>query len=336
METTTDLFKYNTFRLHSSVENMLVFSGGNIKDFFTQNKHIKNVFILGGGSNIILPPKMTDTTIIKMENKGIEILTEDEKNVTLRIASGEIWDEVVAYAVDKNYSGVEALSAIPGTVGATPIQNVGAYGAEIKDVLAYVEAYDIEKNEIVKISNTECEFGYRDSVFKKKSKGKFVITHIVINLTKDNPSIPNYKGVQEYFKNKNIEKPSLKQIRDAIIEIRWSKLPKPSVVPNCGSFFENPIVEKNLADKIKIDYPDMPEYKINNEKTKIPAGWLVEHTGLKGVNFDNVGTYEKNALVLVNSGEATQANVVKARDEIIEKVYQKFGITLESEPEIIN
>lgn len=328
--------QYTTFKLRSQAQNMLIFQGGNIVDFFNQIPKDHKVFILGGGSNIILPPELSNTTVVKIENKGIEIVSEDAKDVIIKVASGEVWDDVVAWSVSKNLSGVEALSAIPGTVGGTPIQNVGAYGSEIKDVLVSVEAYNIEKNEIVNISNQECKFGYRDSIFKNEWKGRFVITHIIIKLKKDDPSIPDYKGVHEYFKNKNIEKPNLKQIRDAIIEIRWSKLPKPNVLPNCGSFFENPIIEKSFADKLKMDYSDMPEYNIDNDHVKIPAGWLVEHAGLKGVTFDNVGTYEKNALVLINTGDATQKDVINARNKIIEKVYQKFGITLESEPEIVN
>lgn len=335
MDKDIDIAQYTTFKLPSKVQKVLVFKGGDIKSLLDQVPLGSTPYILGGGSNVILPPEMLDRTVIKIENKGIVVVDEDDTSITLKIASGELWDDVVAYAVQNGYCGIEALSAIPGIAGATPIQNVGAYGAEIKDVLVEVVAYDVEKKEMVTITNSECEFAYRDSRFKKEWKGKYIITHIVLKLSKSVPIIPNYKGVEEYFKTRNIENPTLQQIRDAITEIRWSKLPKPNSVPNCGSFFENPIVSVDVYEKIKIEYPNIPSFAVSNDLVKIPAGWLIEHTGLKGKHFGAVGTYEKNAIVLINCGTATQKEVIDARDEIIDAVYKKFGIRLESEPEIV-
>lgn len=327
--------EYTTFKLPTRAQNMIVFQGGDIVEFFKQIPNDNHVFVLGGGSNIILPPELPNTTVIKIANKGIEILSEDEKNAIIKVASGEVWDDVVAWSVSKNLAGIEALSAIPGTTGGTPIQNVGAYGSEIKDTLLYVEAYDIGKKEVAVIQNAECGFAYRTSKFKTKWKHKFLVTHIVLKLSKDSPRIPDYKGVKDYFKNLNITNPTLTQIRNTITEIRWAKLPHPEDVPNCGSFFENPIVSNEEYKNLKVTWPDMPNFPVENNKVKIPAGWLIEHAQMKGADFGSVGTYEKNALVLINKGSATQKDVINARNKIIEKVYQKFGITLESEPEIV-
>ncbi len=341
MDNAIDISAYTTFQLSSKVQKVLVFKGGDIKSLLDQVPNEHSIFVLGGGSNIILPPELADRTVVKIENKGINIVDEDDSSVTLKVASGELWDDVVAHAVHNGYSGIEALSAIPGITGATPIQNVGAYGAEIKDVLVSLEAYDIKKKEMVTILNAECEFAYRASIFKKEWKNKFIIIDISLKLSKLPPTVPDYKGVEEYFKTRNIVNPSLQEIRDAIIEIRWSKLPHPEALPNCGSFFENPIVSMIVYEKIKALYSNVPSFKISARqdlaggKVKIPAGWLIENAELKGVNFGSVGTYEKNAIVLINCGTATQADVISARDQIIDEVYKKFGIRLESEPEII-
>lgn len=339
MDKFIDIAQYTTFNLSSYAGEIVVFDGNDIKNTIESiNKKNRKLFILGGGSNIILPKDMTSFSILKIENKGIEKISEDENNVILRVASGEVWDDVVKYSVDNNYSGIEALSAIPGIAGATPIQNVGAYGQEIKDVLIYIEAYDLEKGELVNIKNAECDFGYRMSKFKKEWKNRFVITHIIIKLCKSIPTLPNYPGVKKYFIENNINDVTLLQIRNAIINIRWSKLPKPEELPNCGSFFENPIVDIDIANKLKIDYPTIPSFCTGPtcSEVKIPAGWLIENAGLKGVNLGAVGTYDKNALVLINLGSATQDDVIKARDHIIKTVYDKFGITLQSEPEIVS
>lgn len=327
-----DIANLNTFRIHSQVEKLVRFSGGDIATLVSENE---KPFILGGGSNIILPENMKDRTILKIENKGIEVVSNDADSVTLKIASGEVWDDVVRYAVENGYSGIEMLSAIPGTAGATPVQNVGAYGGEIKDALLSLDAYDTEEKKSVTIWNNDCGFSYRMSKFKGEWKGRFIITHITLKLSKNPPKLPDYPGVQKYFSGKNISEPTLQQIRDAIIEIRWSKLPKPEEVGNCGSFFENPIVEKHIAEKIKLEYQNMPSFAVSETLVKIPAGWLIEQSGLKGADFGQVGTYDKNALVLVNKGGATQADVISVREQIIDTVYNKFGITLHSEPEII-
>ncbi len=306
----------------------------NLLDYF--NTHTgEDYFVIGGGSNIILSPDVEKLNILKIEVKGVEIVDTNNTEVFVKIGSGENWDDVVKWSVDNNLSGIESLSAIPGTAGATPVQNVGAYGREIKDVFISLTAYDTLEKKLVTIKNEDCNFNYRNSIFKSTQKGRYIIIDIILKLSTLPPAIPEYAGVKKYFQNLNIVNPTLQQIRDAIIEIRWSKLPHPEDWGNCGSFFENPIVEKSIYNKLKLDYPDMPSFEVNEDMVKIPAGWLVENAGLKGVSFGNVGTYEKNALVLINLGGATYDDVLNAKNTIINTVKDKFGIELSSEPEFV-
>ncbi|MFA5773373.1 MAG: FAD-binding protein [Candidatus Paceibacterota bacterium] len=341
------------------------------------------IFILGGGSNIVFSDGIIDVFAIKIEIKGFEIIparphkgaggNETEKYADIKVGAGEIWDKIVEKTVEMNLQGLEALSAIPGTVGATPVQNVGAYGVEVKDTILEVEVFDIKENKIKTISNKDCKFGYRDSIFKNEDKGKYIITAVTYRLNKVPPLLLEegvgggdlelishhlapkgtppqqggeknlspalgYPGVSKYFEEHKIENPNLKQIREAIIEIRKEKLPNPKEIPNVGSFFKNPIVSNSVADKIKADFPNAKFFPLETTRqdlVKIPAGWLIENAGLKGKSFGNVSVYDKNALVLVNNGNATKEDLINARNEIIKIVEQKFGITLEQEPEII-
>ncbi len=292
-------------------------------------------FVLGGGSNIIASESITAKDILKIEIPGIYITRESPEEAYLFAGAGENWDNVVKWAVHKKLSGIEALSSIPGTVGATPVQNVGAYGTEIKDTLISVRAYDITQGKFVELDNMDCEFSYRWSIFKGRDKDKYIITSILLKLTKLPPKMPEYPVVKKYFDEIGIKNPTVSEIRDAIIEIRKSKLPSPDIIPNCGSFFENPIIEEDVAKKLKEKYPHMPQYDMGNSKVKIPAGFLIEESGLKGVQFDHIGTYEKNALVLINLGGAKFEDVLHAKNEIIQRVKDKFGVTLETEPEFI-
>jgi UDP-N-acetylmuramate dehydrogenase len=297
------------------------------------------LFILGGGSNIIFSDGVVDIFAIKMEIRGFEIVNDTNDFVDIKVGAGEIWDEFVEKTVDMNLCGVEPLSAIPGTVGSTPVQNVGAYGSEVKDIILNVEVFDIEKGDIKNIPNNECKFGYRDSIFKNEARGKYIIVSVTYRLKKvlsaSNVHVPNYPGVVKYFENKKIQNPTLKEIRDAIIDIRKEKLPDPKDIPNTGSFFKNPIIENKIALKIKEEYSGVVFFPIDDNYTKIPAGWLIENAGLKGKSFGEVSVYDKNALVLVNNGNAKCADVVKAKEEIIKIVFEKFGIKLEQEPEMV-
>lgn len=323
-------FRY--FAVISKVEDLLSLytimqNDGRYKDI--------SIFVLGGGSNIVFSDGIINVLALKIEIKGFEIVSQGENYTDIKIGAGEVWDEIVFRMVNMGLSGLESLSNIPGTVGAGPIQNIGAYGSEVKDTILEVEVFDIEKGAIITILNKDCKFGYRDSIFKNEAKGKYIITRVTYRLSKSIPVIPNYPGVKKYFTENNINTPTLKEIRDAIISIRKEKLPDPKEIPNVGSFFKNPIVKNKVADKIKMDFLDAKFFPVDNNYTKIPAGWLIENAGLKGYSFGNVSVYDKNALVLVNTNNATCKDFISARNQIVKKVKDKFGIELEQEPEIL-
>lgn len=303
---------------------------------FSKEKDVK-VLILGGGSNMVFPDGILNVLALKIEILGFDILSDTKEFTEIKVCSGENWDYFVERTVDMRLSGVEALSAIPGTVGATPVQNVGAYGQEVKDTILSVEVFDTKEKEVKILSNDDCDFSYRNSIFKDKEKGRYIILSVVFKLLKRNPEIPNYSGVKKYFEERNNLNPSLKEIREAIIKIRSNKLPNPNEIPNVGSFFKNPIITKKQFDEICKDNKDfdIPVFELENDFVKIPAGWLIENTGLKGKDFGHISTYKNNALVFVNDGEATFKDIISARDEIIKKVYEKFSITLETEPEFV-
>jgi len=293
------------------------------------------IFILGNGSNIVFSDGVVNVLVLKNEIKGFEVIREDDISVDIKVGAGEIWDSIVKKTVHMGLSGLEAMSFIPGTVGAGPIQNVGAYGKEVKDVILEVEAFDREKGTVVKLLNEDCKFDYRESIFKGEAKGRYIITFVTYRLFKKVPSVPNYPDVLKYFEDMEIENPTLVQIRDAIIFIRKCKLPNPKEIPNVGSFFKNPIVLNNVAEKIREEFPNAKFFLVGDAHTKVPAGWLIENAGLKGVSFGKVSVYEKNALVLVNNGGGSYEDVISARDYIIKIVKERFGIVLEQEPEII-
>ena len=334
-----DIKDYSTFKIGGQFRYFAIILS--VEDIisaceFAKEKEVK-IFILGGGSNIVFSDGIVAVLAIKMEIKGFEIIEQKDEYTEIKVGAGEIWDKIVEKTVEMNLSGLEALSAIPGTVGATPVQNVGAYGAEVKDAIKEVEVFDFEDSRIKTITNKDCKFGYRDSIFKNESKGKYIITAVVyrLNKRKDFSKALSYPGVKKYFEEKGVESPTLVQIREAIIEIRREKLPNPKEVPNVGSFFKNPIVSRDAVDKIVKEYPNAKFFPIDDKFTKVPAGWLIENAGLKGKSFGHISVYDKNALVLVNNGDATKEDLIKAKNEIIKIVFKKFGITLEQEPEII-
>lgn len=301
---------------------------------FSEEKNTP-IFVLGGGSNLVFADKILNVVALKIEISGFEVLENNDDHAIIKVGAGENWDYFVSRTVASNLSGIEVLSAIPGTVGATPVQNVGAYGTEVKDTIVTLEVFDIENKIIKTLLNDECKFAYRDSIFKNESKGKFVILNVTFKLLKKLPSFPNYPGVKKYFIEHNINIPTLQEIRKAIIDIRGVKLPDPVKVYNVGSFFKNPIVENSIANILKNKNPDLTIFPIDERRTKIPAGWLIEQSGLKGRDFGSISVYPNNALVLVNNGNATYEDILKVRDEIIKIVKEKFDITLEQEPEIV-
>jgi len=323
-----DIKQYSTLKVGGQFRYLTVVSEVlDLKEActFAKENNLK-ILILGYGSNIVFSDGILEVLAIKNDSKDY---------VDIKVGAGEIWDDIVSRTVDMGLSGFELLSSIPGTVGAGPVQNIGAYGSEIKDTLIEVEVYGIETNMVSNISNVDCKFGYRDSIFKNEMKGKYIITAVHYRLSKSIKLIPDYPGVQKYLEENNINTPTLKQIRNAIISIRKEKLPNPIETPNVGSFFKNPIVLNEVAYRIIEEFPNAKFFALKDDLTKIPAGWLIENAGLKGESFGAVSIYDKNALVLVNNGGANCEDILKARDEIVRIVNDKFGIILEQEPETI-
>lgn len=290
------------------------------------------IFVLGGGSNVIATDKGFNGIIIRMRIMGFEVIADDMGSTTIKLGGGEDWDSVVKRAVDMDLSGIEAMSAIPGTAGAAPVQNVGAYGQEIADTLQSLEAYDIQEDKFVTLQNTDCGFSYRDSIFRNESMGRYVITSITIKLSKNQPQPPFYEALQKYLEEHSIKLFTAETIRNAIIDIRKNKLPNPKSLPNTGSFFKNAIVETWQLNDLKKKYPDIPIYDMGDGRHKIPTGWLIEQLGLKGQLLHGMRVYEKNALVLVNESASSYDDLASARDEIIGKIRDNYRIQVQQEP----
>ena len=305
-----------------------------IKEVFNSQEFKNNPHIfLGGGSNILFVNDFEGIVVVN-RLKGIEVLREDEENVWLKIASGEDWHETVLFAVEKKYWGIENMALIPGTIGAAPIQNIGAYGVEIEDVVEDVFAFNIETSEKKIFSKDECKFGYRESIFKNELKDKYFISALVIKLSKVPKVNLSYKDLNEYFEKNNIEKNNIKNISDAVIEIRQSKLPDTKVLGSAGSFFKNVFIEKDILKKLLEKFPELPYFE-EGDVYKIPAGWLIESCNWKGRVVGNTGVYEHQALVVVNHGGASGVEIKNLVDQIIDSVEQKFGLILVPEVNII-
>lgn len=290
--------------------------------------------IIGGGSNILLCDDY-DGLVIKNEITGIEITKEEEDFVWVKSYSGTVWHELVRYCVLHNYGGIENLSLIPGTVGAAPMQNIGAYGAEIKDTFDELEAIDLQTGTSRTFTKEECRFGYRESIFKREEKGKFFIYSVTFRLSKKPLINIAYGDIQKTLQEKNISIPTIKDVSDAVMEIRKSKLPDPKELGNAGSFFKNPEVEKSIAEHIQLEFPAMPRYDLPDGKVKIPAGWLIEQAGWKGKLVGNTGNHAKQALVIVNYGKASGNEIWQHALNVQKSVFEKFGIRLEPEVNVI-
>lgn len=295
-----------------------------------------DVMMIGQGSNIVWNDAGFDGLILVNKIMGLE-MQDNEYQAFAVIGGGEPWDSVVARIVDANLSGVEHLSLIPGTAGATPVQNVGAYGREIADVLVCVQAYDRQANKMVILSKTECDFSYRKSRFNTVDKNRFFITSVTLALSHDNPMPPFYPALEAFLKSHNITQHTAKNIRQAVIEVRNSKLPDPAKVANCGSFFANPIIDNMQLDSLVEQYPGIPRWEIDSDNTKISAAWMLEQLKLKGYHEPNTGMaiWDKHSLVLVNENAPNTASLLAFRDAIVKKVEEKFGVTLQQEPELI-
>lgn len=290
------------------------------------------IFVLGGGSNIIARDEGFQGVVMHIKIPGFTVIAEDEISKTVTIGAGENWDEIVRKTVDMQLSGIEAMSAIPGTVGATPVQNVGAYGQEISDTLLYVEAYDTISDTFVQLDAAACEFSYRDSIFRSREAGRYIITSVTLQLSTTTPAPPFYESLQTYLANNVVTYYTPLAIREAVLAIRHDKLPDPAHTANTGSFFKNVVVEEWRERELRAQYPDLKTYDMGNGMFKVPTGWLIEKAGLKGALLHGMRVYEKNALVLVNESAQGYADLAAARDEIIGKVRDMFQIIIEQEP----
>ena len=326
---------YNTFNI--SVNAKLFYE---FKDKISLQKILKredlkneNILILGGGSNILFS-KNYDGLILKNGILGINIISETKNHVEVEVGAGENWHEFVLWSINNNLSGIENLALIPGLVGASPIQNIGAYGMEVKDTITNVKFIDIESGIEKSLNNKDCNFEYRSSIFKKELKNKTIITDVTFKLSKTDLNIIKYGAIKSELKSLK-EKPSSKSICQAVINIRSRKLPNPKELGNSGSFFKNPIITNNKYKQLKKNFPDLVAYKESNTHMKIAAGWLIEKAGWKGFKDKNVGVYKNQALVIVNHGNASGRDIIDLSKKIQESIFQKFQIEILPEVNII-
>ncbi len=287
--------------------------------------------VLGGGSNVLFINDFFDGLVIKIDIKGITVLEETQQSVRLEVGAGEVWHDLVVHTIEKGYSGLENLSLIPGTVGAAPMQNIGAYGVEIKETFDSLEALHVESGESRRFTNAECRFGYRESVFKHELKGQYIITSVRFNLSKIPVFHTSYGAIQDTLREMGIGELSVKAISEAVCHIRRSKLPDPAQIGNAGSFFKNPEIPKAQFEALKAQYPGIPGYVTSPDFVKVPAGWLIEQCGWKGKVVGATGVHKMQALVLVNYGDAKGQEIKALAEEVQRSVQERFGIRLTPE-----
>ena len=327
------LKNYNTFGINVIAKRFISITS--VYELQELLKVEKDFFLISGGSNMLLT-KNIDKLVVHIDIKGISIDKENYNNVYLTVNAGENWHDFVLWTVSQNYGGIENLSLIPGNVGTCPIQNIGAYGVEVKDTITKVEAIEIKTGKLISFSNEKCNFGYRNSIFKNEVKGEYVLTSVSFKLTKNTHKLnTSYGAIETELTKNNIKKPTLKDVSDAVIAIRKSKLPDPKKIGNSGSFFKNPVISITDFNKLKKEYPTIPSYIISNTKVKVPAGWLIEKSGFKGKRFGDYGVHEKQALVLVNYGNASGKDIYSLAQNIQKTIHQNFNINLEIEVNII-
>ena len=328
------LKNYNTFGIDVKAKTFI--SVESLEDLRTalQKNYAEDLFILGGGSNMLLTRDI-DTTVLHVGLKGKQIIKENEEEVLIEISAGENWHETVLWTLSNNWGGFENLSLIPGNIGTAPIQNIGAYGTEIRDTLVSLKAIDIQTLEVREFSNEDCQFGYRDSIFKNKVKGKFIIISVTFRLTKKDHKIKtNYGTIQQALVEIGVTTATISDVSNAVIKIRKEKLPDPSELGNSGSFFKNPVINSGHLKDLQKHFPDMPFFDVGNNEFKIPAGWLIEKAGLKGYRVGDAGVHKNQALVLVNYGNATGREILDLAKKVQYEVYTKFRIALQAEVNI--
>lgn len=325
---------YNTFGIDVAAHKFVeVINVEELRETL-QNMYASELFILGGGSNMLLT-KDVEKTVVHINLKGREIVEETGDEAVVKAMAGENWHEFVLYCISNNLGGLENLSLIPGNVGTAPIQNIGAYGVEIKDSFESCMALDLQTLQLKTFTREECRFGYRDSIFKNDAKGKYVITSVNFRLRKkDHQLNTSYGSIDLYLEEKGVKDPTIGDISKAVIEIRESKLPNPKELGNSGSFFKNPVVSKKKLEVLQTQFPEIPFYVVDENLVKVPAGWLIERTGLKGYREGDAGVHKKQALVLVNYGNATGKEILALSRKVQKKVREMFGIEIQPEVNI--
>lgn len=323
----------NSFHVEERADRIIEFdSKQDLDQIFAEGATPENWYVLGGGNNILFTQRFAGT-LLKPVGKEIKIKAQIDDCIIIEAEAGVEWDDLVAWSVERDLWGMENLSLIPGTVGAAPVQNIGAYGAEAKDVIERVHFFDVEDRKHHTLGCAECRFAYRESIFKHELKGRAIITSVEFRLSKSSQPSLGYGDLAKEVEARGGA--TLKNIREAVCAIRQSKLPDTAVLGNAGSFFKNPIVNKEVSERLKAEYDTMPIYPVSEHKCKLAAGWLIDQAGLKGYRKGNVGVHERQALVLVNFGGATGAEVIALSEEVREKVFAKFGINIDPEVNIL-
>lgn len=330
------LAPFHTFHIQATARYYSLIQDGNVLLALLQHPVLKSLpqVVIGNGSNVLFVQNF-EGWVIQMGIGGIEKIEEDHQYVWIRAGAGVAWHELVLYCVERNYAGIENLSWIPATVGAAPVQNIGAYGVELSEVFEQLEALEIQTGKIKRFSKKDCQFGYRESVFKHELRGQYIILHVTLRLNKKASFRTEYGAIEETLAAMQVENLSIKAISDAVTHIRQQKLPDPAMAGNAGSFFKNPVIDPTTAHRLQQVHTNLPTHLLPNDHFKIPAGWLIEQSGWKGYRRGDVGVHPQHALVLVNYAGATGQEVWQLAQDIQHDVFQKFGIQLVPEVEII-
>ncbi len=331
----TSLKPFNTFGIEAKAQSFCNINSIKDLSIVLKEHHSNPLFILGGGSNMLLT-KDIEALVLHINLKGIEVISETENTVIVKAMAGENWHNFVLWCLQHNYGGIENLSLIPGNIGTAPIQNIGAYGVELKDVFLSCEAMNIKGQSLKTFNKSDCNFGYRESIFKQDLKGQYIITSVNLELTKTNHQLhTDYGVIRNELEANGIKAPTIQDISNAVIAIRQSKLPDPKEIGNSGSFFKNPIISTEDFIKLEQNFPDIPSYKISDTAVKVPAGWLIEKAGFKGKRFKDYGVHNKQALVLVNYGNAAGKDILELAQLIQSTIQRLFNISIETEVNII-
>ncbi|MCA0133005.1 UDP-N-acetylmuramate dehydrogenase [Winogradskyella alexanderae] len=326
---------FNTFGIDVTAKSYIDITDVKQLSVYLKENSSKELFILGGGSNMLLTKDIEDP-VLHINIKGIDIVEENKNSVKVKAMAGENWHDFVLWSLNKNFGGIENLSLIPGNIGTAPIQNIGAYGVELKDVFVSCEAIEIKTQRIKTFTKKDCQFGYRESIFKQDLRGKYIITSVTLTLTRINHRLNlDYGAIKNQLEFIGIVQPTIQDVSKAVIKIRQSKLPDPSKIGNSGSFFKNPVISKEAFNELKNNFKDVPFYQISESKVKVPAGWLIEKAGFKGKRFGNYGVHKKQALVLVNYGEAKGSDIYNLATLIKTTIQRLFNIKIETEVNIL-